>query len=184
MRLVRLAMPADEFDVLKLDNQICFPLYAASRLIVQAYRPHLDRLGITYSQYLTLMVLWEKDGSTVSQIGERLVLDSGTLTPVLKRLASDGLIDRIRNDVDDRVVENWLTRRGRALKRRAVGIPTQLLCSTSVELEEVGRLKQALTPVLEKLIAHQLVPATPPRSPRPPRSSAGRRKRAPDALLE
>jgi DNA-binding MarR family transcriptional regulator len=171
-------MATDEFDVLKLDNQICFPLYAASRLIVQAYRPHLERLGITYVQYLTLLVLWEKDGATVSQLGERLALDSGTLTPVLKRLASDGLIERTRNDADDRVVENWLTRRGRALKRRAVGIPTQLLCSTRVELGEVGRLKAALTPVLDKLIAHQRTVEA------PPRPVAGRRKKAHDAFLE
>lgn len=148
-------MADDEFDALKLDNQICFPLYAASRLIVQAYRPHLERLGITYLQYLTLMVLWENDGSTVSEIGERLMLDSGTLTPVLKRLAADGLIKRRRSRDDDRVVQNWLTARGRTLRGRAVGIPTQLLCSTTVELDEVGRLKTALAPVLQKLIAHQ-----------------------------
>lgn len=148
-------MADDEFDALKLDNQICFPLYAASRLIVQAYRPHLERLGLTYLQYLTLMVLWEKDGSTVSEIGERLMLDSGTLTPVLKRLAGDGLVERLRNADDDRVVESWLTRRGHALKRRAVGIPTQMLCSTTVEMKEVGLLKEALAPVLDKLVAHQ-----------------------------
>lgn len=148
-------MAEDEFDALKLDNQICFPLYAASRLIVQAYRPHLERLGITYLQYLTLMVLWEKDGSTVSEIGERLMLDSGTLTPVLKRLESDGVIKRRRSSDDDRVVQNWLTARGRTLKSRAVDIPTQLLCSTTVELDEVSRLKAALAPVLRKLVAHQ-----------------------------
>lgn len=148
-------MADDEFDALKLENQICFPLYAASRLIVQAYRPHLERLGITYLQYLTLMVLWEKDGSTVSEIGDRLMLDSGTLTPVLKRLGSDGLVERVRKGADGRVVENWLTRRGRALKRRAVGIPMQMLCSTTVEMPEVDRLKKALSPVLDKLVAHQ-----------------------------
>ena len=148
-------MAEDEFDALKLDNQICFPLYAASRLIVQAYRPYLDRLGITYLQYLTLMVLWEKDGSAVSEIGERLMLDSGTLTPVLKRLESDGVIKRRRDRDDDRVVQNWLTARGRTLKSRAVDIPTQLLCSTTVELDEVSRLKSALAPVLHKLVAHQ-----------------------------
>jgi DNA-binding MarR family transcriptional regulator len=148
-------MAEDEFDALKLDNQVCFPLYAASRLIVQAYRPYLERLGITYLQYLTLMVLWEKDGSTVSEIGERLMLDSGTLTPVLKRLETDGFIKRQRDSDDDRVVQNWLTARGRTLKRRAVDIPTQLLCSTTVSLDEVSRLKSAIAPVLDKLIAHQ-----------------------------
>jgi DNA-binding MarR family transcriptional regulator len=148
-------MAKDEFDALKLDNQICFPLYAASRLVVQAYRPHLERLGITYLQYLTLMVLWEKDGSTVSEIGERLMLDSGTLTPVLKRLASDGLVKQRRSRDDERVVQSWLTERGRTLKTRAVDIPTQLLCSTTVDLDEVLQLKTALAPVLEKLVAHQ-----------------------------
>jgi DNA-binding MarR family transcriptional regulator len=148
-------MADDEFDALKLDNQICFPLYAASRLIVQAYGPYLDRLGITYLQYLTLMVLWEQDGSTVSEIGERLMLDSGTLTPVLKRLETDRIIRRRRKREDDRVVQNFLTPRGRALKKRAVDIPTQLLCSTTVGLDEVSRLKAALAPVLKKLVAHQ-----------------------------
>src|SRR6478672_6152773 len=148
-------MADDEFDALKLDNQICFPLYAASRLVVQAYRPYLERLGITYLQYLTLMVLWEKDGSTVSEIGERLMLDSGTLTPVLKRLASDGLVKQRRSRDDERVVQSWLTERGRTLKTRAVDIPTQLLCSTSVDLDEVSQLKTALAPVLQKLVAHQ-----------------------------
>jgi MarR family transcriptional regulator, organic hydroperoxide resistance regulator len=148
-------MAEDKFDALKLDNQLCFPLYAASRLIVQAYGPYLERLGITYVQYLTLMVLWEKDGSTVSEVGERLMLDSGTLTPVLKRLETDGLIKRRRDRDDDRVVQNWLTARGRTLKSRAVDIPTQLLCSTTVSLDEVSRLKSAIAPVLKKLVAHQ-----------------------------
>jgi DNA-binding MarR family transcriptional regulator len=91
------------------------------------------------------------------QIGdpERLLLDSGTLTPVLKRMVNVGLIERQRNRADDRVVENWLTRRGRTLKQRAVAIPTQMLCNTTVELDEVSRLKEALTPVLDKLVAHQ-----------------------------
>ena len=141
----------DDFDVLKLDNQMCFPLYAASRLVVQAYRPLLEELGITYPQYLVLMVLWEKDGSSVSEIGARLSLDSGTLTPVLKRLAAQSLVKRRRSREDDRAVENWLTERGRALKLKAVEIPTQLLCSTAISLQEVITLKNALAPVLEKL---------------------------------
>ena len=142
--------PSD-FDVLKLDNQMCFPLYAASRLVVQAYRPLLDELGITYPQYLVLMVLWEKDGSSVSEIGARLSLDSGTLTPVLKRLAAQSLVKRRRSKHDDRAVENWLTERGRGLRARAVEIPTKLLCRTEIGLDEVLRLKAALAPILEKL---------------------------------
>jgi DNA-binding MarR family transcriptional regulator len=140
-----------EFDVLKLDNQMCFPLYAASRLVVQAYRPLLEELGITYPQYLVLMVLWEKDGSSVSEIGGRLSLDSGTLTPVLKRLAAQALVKRKRAKHDDRAVENWLTERGRALKLKAVEIPTKLLCSTAIEMDEVIKLKNALQPILDKL---------------------------------
>ena len=141
----------DEFDVLKLDNQMCFPLYAASRLVVQAYRPLLEELGITYPQYLVLMVLWEQDGATVSEIGARLSLDSGTLTPVLKRLAAQSLVKRRRSREDDRSVENWLSEKGRALKLKAVEIPTKLLCSTTIELGEVVALKKALAPVLDKL---------------------------------
>jgi DNA-binding MarR family transcriptional regulator len=140
-----------EFDVLKLDNQMCFPLYAASRLVVQAYRPLLEELGITYPQYLVLMVLWEKDGSSVSEIGARLSLDSGTLTPVLKRLAAQALVKRKRSKHDDRAVENWLTERGRALKLKAVEIPMQMLCRTTINLDEVVKLKTALAPILEKL---------------------------------
>ena len=141
----------DEFAVLRLDNQMCFPLYAASRLVVQAYRPLLDELGITYPQYLVLMVLWEKDGSSVSEIGARLSLDSGTLTPVLKRLAAQSLVKRRRSKHDDRAVENWLTERGRALKLKAVEIPMQMLCRTAIDLEDVITLKKALAPILEKL---------------------------------
>src|SRR4051812_33126791 len=94
----------DEF--LKLGNQLCFPLYAASRLVVQAYGPLLEQLGLTYPQYLVLLILWERDGATVREIGEQLYLDSGTLTPVLKRLGQAGLVKRVRSATDERNVEN------------------------------------------------------------------------------
>ncbi len=145
---------SDDFAGLKLDNQMCFPLYAASRLVVQAYRPQLEALGLTYPQYLVLLVLWEKDGSTVGEIGARLKLDSGTLTPLLKRLAADGLIKRRRSREDDRSVENWLTTRGGELKVPAAQIPGQLLCSTALELCEVDALRAALLPILQKLVAY------------------------------
>ena len=141
----------DDFEILKLDNQMCFPLYAASRLVVQAYRPLLEELGITYPQYLVLMVLWEKDGSSVSEIGARLSLDSGTLTPVLKRLAAQALVKRKRSKHDDRAVENWLTERGKGLKLKAREIPMELLCRTTINLDEVVKLKTALEPILAKL---------------------------------
>jgi DNA-binding MarR family transcriptional regulator len=144
-----------DLAALALDQQLCFPLYVASRLVVQVYRPHLEALGLTYPQYLVLLVLWEKDGSTVGEIGDRLELDSGTLTPVLKRLAADGRITRRRGPGDDRKVENWLTASGQALKIRAAPIPDRLLCATALEPCEVDALLDALRPVLQKLVAHQ-----------------------------
>ena len=114
-------------EILKLQNQVCFPLYAASRLVVQAYRPLLADLGLTYPQYLVMLVLWEQDGVSVGHLGERLYLDSGTLTPLLKRLEKQGLVERKRSVQDDRTVENFLTEEGKLLKEQAVGIPTEVV---------------------------------------------------------
>ncbi|MFY0578782.1 MarR family winged helix-turn-helix transcriptional regulator [Cystobacter fuscus] len=101
-------------DVLRLDDQLCFALHAASRAMTGAYQPLLEELGVTYPQYLVLMALWEEDGARVSRLGERLYLDSATLTPLLKRLESRGLVERRRSQVDERVVEVFLTPEGRA----------------------------------------------------------------------
>lgn len=131
-------------DVLRLDEQLCFPLYAASRLVVQAYAPHLAALGLTYPQYLVLLVLWERDGLTVKEIGGRLLLDSGTLTPVLKRLEAQGLIRRARGKRDERRVENRLTARGRKLRERAAKLPIDLLCEVGLELEDAVRIRDAV----------------------------------------
>ena len=106
-------------DSLVLENQVCFALHAASRAMTGAYQPLLDELGITYPQYLVLLTLWEEDGARVSRIGERLHLDSGTLTPLLKRLEAHELVQRKRNPDDERVVEVFLTAAGKRLKRRA-----------------------------------------------------------------
>jgi DNA-binding MarR family transcriptional regulator len=150
-----IANAADEaFESLRLDNQLCFPLYAVSRLVTQAYRPYLDELGLTYPKYLVLLVLWERDGARVGEIGDRLMLDSGTLTPLLKSMERNGLLTRKRRRGDDRSVENWLTRQGRALQTRAIEIPTKLVCSTALENAEVASLKEALVPVLKKLVAY------------------------------
>src|SRR3954466_4175892 len=111
---------------LLLDNQVCFPLYAAARAVTQAYQPLLARLGVTYPQYLVLLVLWEDDGLSVTQIGRRLHLDSGTLTPLLKRLEQAGLVRRRRAGGDERVVQAFLTPAGRRLERRAQEIPKAL----------------------------------------------------------
>jgi MarR family transcriptional regulator, organic hydroperoxide resistance regulator len=139
-------------DVLKLDNQLCFPLYAASRLVTQAYRPHLDKLGITYSQYLVLIVLWERDGQTVTEIGDRLFLDSGTLTPVLKRMEQNGLIRRARRGDDTRIVENRLTPAGRKLKRRAAKVPVALLCEVGLSMKETEELRATIDEFVGKLV--------------------------------
>jgi DNA-binding MarR family transcriptional regulator len=127
---------------LRLDNQLCFPLYAASRAIMQAYQPALADLGLTYPQYLVMMVLWEKDGLSVKELGERLYLDSGTLTPLLKRLEENGLLRRGRAAHDERVVELFLTLDGRRLKKRAENIPQDVLCKIGVPLEKVQRLRE------------------------------------------
>jgi DNA-binding MarR family transcriptional regulator len=140
-----------EDEVLKLDNQLCFPLYAASRLVTQAYKPHLDALGITYPQYLVLMVLWERDGRTVTELGERLLLDSGTLTPLLKRLEKSGLVERARRDGDERTVENRLTATGRRLKKRAAQVPITLLCQVGLDLKQVERIRKVVGELVDQL---------------------------------
>ena len=113
-------------DLLRLDNQLCFALYSASNAIVRAYRPLLDKLDITYPQYLVLLVLWQQDGISLKQLGEQLFLDSGTLTPLLKRLESKGLIRRERNERDERLRVLKLTVEGNALKKLAADIPVQM----------------------------------------------------------
>jgi DNA-binding MarR family transcriptional regulator len=138
-------------DVLALDNQLCFPLYAAARLVTQAYRPHLEALGVTYAQYLVLLVLWERDGQTVSELGERLYLDSGTLTPLLKRLERGGLVRRKRRAADERVVENRLTAAGLRLKKRAAKVPLALLCEVGLDLKETVRIRDTVRGLVGKL---------------------------------
>jgi len=111
---------------LALDDQLCFALYSASRAMTARYRSSLDALGLTYPQYLVLLVLWEQDAVTVTQLGNRLHLDSGTLSPLLKRLAANGLVSRHRRRQDERSVEIRLTARGRRLRDRTTGVPAQI----------------------------------------------------------
>jgi DNA-binding MarR family transcriptional regulator len=150
--------PEDDSDALKLDNQLCVPLYVASRLVTQAYRPHLERLGLTYPQYVVLLVLWETDGATVSEIGARLTLDSGTLTPVLKRLVAAELVIQERMPEDGRWVRNYLTARGRALKAEVAALPGELVCEVGLSMDEVVELRERLTALIAKLQRH-LAPA-------------------------
>jgi DNA-binding MarR family transcriptional regulator len=135
---------------LRLDDQVCFPLYAASRVVTQAYQPLLARLRLTYPQYLVLMVLWEKDGLGVGEIGERLYLDSGTLTPLLKRLAQAGLVRRVRGARDERKVQVFLTAAGRRLEARARGVPRALLGRLGLPMGEVLRVRDDV----RRLLAH------------------------------
>ncbi len=131
-------------DVLRLDNQLCFAVYAAAHAFNATYKPLLEPLGLTYPQYLVMLVLWQEDGVTVSEIGSRLGLDSGTLTPLLKRLETAGLISRLRDAADERQVRITLTAPGRALKQKAKGIPQQLLCASGLTLKDIGTLRSRL----------------------------------------
>ena len=138
-------------EVLKLDNQLCFGLYAATHAITRVYRPMLSELGITYSQFLVLLALWERDGQTVSALGESLYLDSGTLSPVLKRLEAGGLVAKTRQSRDERVVEVSLTQNGRDLKAQAREVRTRVRCRLGMDDGEVARLRGDLNLVLAAL---------------------------------
>ncbi|MBP3894539.1 MAG: MarR family transcriptional regulator [Atopobiaceae bacterium] len=137
------------FNPLSLDNQLCFPLYAASRELIRLYKPFLDPLKLTYPQYVTMMALWERDGVKVGELGTRLHLDSATLTPLLKRLEAHGYLQRRRSDVDERAVIVTLTDEGRALREQALAVPNCIASCISLEPEEALQLKL----LLEKLIA-------------------------------
>ena len=159
------ALPVDleQREFLRLENQLCFQIYTASRVMTQAYRPFLKALELTYPQYLLMMVLWQKQGelddkktttpvlatSTVTEIGCKLRLDSGTLSPLLKRLEKQGLIKRQRNEKDERQLEVLLTPKGLQLSTQAAEVPMNLLCKFNLEGEQLWALKQQL----EQLIA-------------------------------
>ncbi|MCZ4293622.1 MarR family winged helix-turn-helix transcriptional regulator [Vibrio sinaloensis] len=136
---------------LLLDNQICFPLYSAANAVIRTYRPLLENLELTYSQYLVMMVLWESDGISVKDLGSRLHLDSGTLTPLLKRLESKGFVIRGRSEQDERVRVLKLTDSGANLKQQALQIPAEMKCKIPLELEELIVLKNLCEKVLKTL---------------------------------
>lgn len=139
----------------RLDDQLCFALYSASRAMTAAYRPLLDELGITYPQYLALLVLWEEQSCSVGHLGHRLHLDSGTLSPLLKRLESSGLAVRRRAADDERRVEVSLTAAGRALEARAACIPERLLASTNTGTSDLAALRDTLRGLVEQLDSAQ-----------------------------
>ena len=127
-------------DILKLDNQLCFALYVSSREIIKKYKPLLDPLGLTYTGYITMLALWEKDDVTIKSLGKKLHLDSGTLTPLLKKLESNGLLVRERRSEDERNVYITLTDQGHALKKDSANVPRQLISSSSFDDESTIQL--------------------------------------------
>ena len=138
-------------SMLALDNQFCFALYSASHAMTKTYKPMLDRLGLTYPQYLVMLVLWEHDGILVKDIGARLYLDSGTLTPLLKRLEASGLVARQRDAQDERQVRITLTPKAQLLKEQARAIPPQVLCASRAQISELGSLRSRLAQVRSDL---------------------------------
>lgn len=141
----------EQHDPPKLENQLCFPLYVVSKEITGLYRPFLEELGITYSQYLVMMVLWEKDGLTVNEIGGKLFLDSGTLTPLLKRLEAKNYILRQRKKEDERVVQVFLTEIGNDLRKDSCSIPEEMRKKLNLSIEDVSELKLAVNKLLNKI---------------------------------
>lgn len=142
------------YEQLKLGNQLCFPVYAASRLITREYQPFLDKLGITYPQYLVLMILWEEDGLPVNDIARKLILNTNTITPLLKRMEKDGIIRRKRSGEDERKVIVQLTGKGRELQEKAALIPEQLaarLAEGELMIDDLVRLKEMLDSMIRSL---------------------------------
>jgi len=140
-------------DFLRLDNQICFAMYSASHAFNRVYKPLLDKLGLTYPQYLVMLVLWERDDVPLKDIGERLFLDSGTLTPLLKRLEAAGLIKRTRNAEDERQVLIALTAKGEALKEKARNVPQSILAASDCSVGELVAMKDEIVALRDRLNA-------------------------------
>ena len=140
----------DAKNPLKLEGQLCFPLYACSKEIIKLYKPYLDELDLTYTQYITMMVMWEHNTITAHELGEKLYLDSGTLTPVLKKLESKGYITRVRSNEDERNLVVTITEEGEALKDKAVDIPSEMGSCVQLTKEEA----QVLYNLLYKIIGN------------------------------
>lgn len=141
-------MDERKFDVLKLENQLCFPLYACSRETIRLYKPYLDKLQLTYTQYITMMVLWDRGSATVKELGKALYLDSGTLTPLLKKLEAKGLLTRKRSTEDERNLIVSITEEGQRLKEKAVSIPESMARCVVLSHEEAHALYRLLYKLL------------------------------------
>ncbi|MBE6741284.1 MAG: MarR family transcriptional regulator [Ruminococcaceae bacterium] len=136
------------YDALKLENQLCFPLYACSKEVVKRYKPYLDELDLTYTQYITMMVLWDKKTVNVKELGENLFLDSGTLTPLLKKLEAKGYIERHRSKDDERNLLVSITEKGEALKDKAIEVPYKMIQCVRLSKEEAQELYRLLHKLL------------------------------------
>ena len=145
--------PATADQLLRLDNQICFAIYSAAHAFNRVYKPVLDLLGLTYPQYLAMLVLWERDGLAVKEIGERLFLDSGTLTPLLKRLEQAGLVKRTRSSEDERQVLIALTAQGLALRDKAHSVPMSILAASECSVAELTSVKNEIVALRDRLNA-------------------------------
>lgn len=147
-----------KYNQLKLENQLCFPVYAASRLIIREYQPYLDQLKITYPQYLVLMILWEEDGKAVNDIAKKLILNTNTITPLLKRMEKQGLVERERSKQDERKVIIKLSKQGFELQEKAKTIPEDLskkLLNSSFEIKDLIHLKENLEDIISLLSTKQ-----------------------------
>ena len=142
---------ADRYDSVKLENQICFPLYVCSKEIVKAYKPYLDELDLTYTQYITMMVMWEHKELKVKEVGEYLYLDSGTLTPLFKRLEEKGYVTRQRSSEDERDLIVSITDSGEALREKAVTIPERLSACVDLDMQKAQALYALLYEVINRL---------------------------------
>ena len=141
----------DKFDALKLGNQLCFPLYVCSKEIVKRYKPFLDEIGLTYTQYITMMAMWEHEELSVKELGSLLFLDSGTLTPVLKTLEKKGFLSRKRSSADERVLVVTLTEEGLQLKEQAVEVPLKMQGCVSIDEKDAAELYKILHKIMHKI---------------------------------
>lgn len=142
---------SSKYDGLKLENQLCFPLYAASKEIVRRYKPFLDEMDMTYTQYITMMVMWEYKEVTVKELGQYLFLDSGTLTPLLKTMEKKGWVERRRSKEDERILNVTITKQGEALKDKAIDVPKRISACIKLEPGEAKQLYQTLHKILDNI---------------------------------
>lgn len=141
----------NNFDALKIENQLCFPLYACAKEVVRKYKPYLDKIDLTYTQYITMMIMWDKKEINVKQLGECLYLDSGTLTPLLKKLEGKGFVSRERSSTDERSIIVRITKKGEELKKLAVSVPESMSTCVNLTTEEAQQLYRVLYKILGNL---------------------------------